>query len=218
MHRAEAAALMGEEARALNLTFGRRSRNMQATAYMHIIAKPKTKTGRGPARERLLKAAATVFGRDGLAGATTRGIAREAGVNEVTLFRLFGSKEKLLGAVVGQAFDVAQPVARPTLPKPAGNLRTDLANFARTYDSMLTENLPLIRALIGEIHHHREQAKKVANGIFRPLREEIIARLKEMPRGESLRADMPPAAAVDLLGGMILAGVLRRNSANCPKE
>ena len=56
---------------------------------------------RPPARQLLLSAAARVFARDGLAGATTRAISREAGVNEVTLFRTFGTKEHLITAVVG---------------------------------------------------------------------------------------------------------------------
>jgi AcrR family transcriptional regulator len=182
------------------------------------MRKVKLKPTGPPAKERLLKAAATVFGRDGLTGATTRAIAREAGVNEVTLFRQFGSKEKLLAAVVGKTFDARQPVVRPDLPDATGILRVDLGNYARTYEAILTENLPLIRSLIGEIHRRRSQRKMVANGIFRPLREEIIGRLKLLKSGESLRAGISPAAAVDLLSGMILAGVLRRTSPNCPKE
>lgn len=47
-------------------------------------------------RDRILDAARRVFAQFGSAGATTRRIAEEAGVNEVTLFRHFGSKETLL--------------------------------------------------------------------------------------------------------------------------
>ena len=47
-------------------------------------------------RERILDAARKVFAEHGSTGATTRRIAEEAGVNEVTLFRQFGSKENLL--------------------------------------------------------------------------------------------------------------------------
>src|SRR3712207_8279628 len=46
-------------------------------------------------RERILEAAARVYAQYGFRGATTRLIAQEAGVNEVTLFRLFGSKAQL---------------------------------------------------------------------------------------------------------------------------
>ena len=51
-------------------------------------------------RNRILGAAATVYAQYGFRGATTRLIAAEAGVNEVTLFRTFGSKAQLLQAML----------------------------------------------------------------------------------------------------------------------
>ena len=51
-------------------------------------------------RERILEAAGRVYSKHGFRGATTRLIAAEAGVNEVTLFRTFGSKGALLEAVL----------------------------------------------------------------------------------------------------------------------
>jgi AcrR family transcriptional regulator len=51
-------------------------------------------------RERLLEAAARVYARFGYAGTTTRRVAEEAGLNEVTLFRHFGTKERLLAEAV----------------------------------------------------------------------------------------------------------------------
>ncbi len=47
-------------------------------------------------KNRILAAAARVYSQYGFRGATTRLIATEAGVNEVTLFRTFGSKAELL--------------------------------------------------------------------------------------------------------------------------
>jgi AcrR family transcriptional regulator len=47
-------------------------------------------------REQLLQAALRVYAVAGVRGATTRRIAHEAGVNEVTLLRHFGSKDTLL--------------------------------------------------------------------------------------------------------------------------
>jgi AcrR family transcriptional regulator len=41
-----------------------------------------------------------VFSRDGFQGATTREIAQQAGVNEVTIFRHFHTREELLGATL----------------------------------------------------------------------------------------------------------------------
>src|ERR1051325_9879620 len=51
-------------------------------------------------RSRILGAAARVYAKYGFRGATTRLIATEAGVNEVTRFRTFGSKAQLLQAML----------------------------------------------------------------------------------------------------------------------
>ncbi|HWF18916.1 MAG TPA: TetR/AcrR family transcriptional regulator, partial [Verrucomicrobiae bacterium] len=160
----------------------------------------KQSTPRGsPAKQRLLDAAATVFARDGLDGATTRAIAQEARVNEVTLFRLFRSKENLISAVVGRTFDAPKAAPKISLPSETGNLRKDLFNFARLYESILTENLPLIRTLIGEIHRHGCHERKVADGIFRPLWTELIARFTRAQEQGKLRADVSPVITADLL-------------------
>ncbi len=51
-------------------------------------------------KERLLEAAYRCFSEKGYLGATTREISRSAGVSEVTLFRIFGSKRKLFWEVL----------------------------------------------------------------------------------------------------------------------
>lgn len=50
-------------------------------------------------RESILKAAADLFGERGYKGTTTRAIAERAGVNEITIFRRFGSKKGILPAL-----------------------------------------------------------------------------------------------------------------------
>ena len=52
--------------------------------------------GQSDSRDRIIRAAVDVFAEAGYRGATTRRIAQQAGVNEVTLFRHFGSKEELI--------------------------------------------------------------------------------------------------------------------------
>ncbi|HGY10053.1 MAG TPA: TetR/AcrR family transcriptional regulator, partial [Oceanithermus profundus] len=53
--------------------------------------------------ERLLEAALELLAERGYRGATTRAIAERAGVAEVTLFRRFGSKARLLAEAVRRA-------------------------------------------------------------------------------------------------------------------
>ncbi len=161
-------------------------------------------------RQRLLAAAARVYGRAGLNGATTRAIAVEAGVNEVTLFRHFQTKERLLAAVVGENFGTT-PAAQPPLPAPTGELRADVLALARHYEALFTENLPLIRAMLGEIQHHgREHEKHVVSGVFRPVKEALIARLDAARASGELRSEFSGELLSDLFSGMIFTEVLRR--------
>ena len=48
-----------------------------------------------PTKEKILDATIALVSQKGYLGATTREIARGAGVTELTLFRHFGTKEKL---------------------------------------------------------------------------------------------------------------------------
>ncbi|MBA3969301.1 MAG: TetR/AcrR family transcriptional regulator [Gemmatimonadetes bacterium] len=67
--------------------------------------------------EAILEAAVRVFAEVGSRGATTRRIAEEAGVNEVTLFRHFGSKETMLTEPlewVAQRVEIAALPAEPS--------------------------------------------------------------------------------------------------------
>src|SRR5438132_9595373 len=100
-------------------------------------------------RERLLNAAARTFARDGLRGATTREIAREAGVNEVTLFRHFKSKEQLLRAVLqrGLASEVA---LMDRLSSWKENLRESMEKYGRHYYSHMEKKKGIARAFLAE--------------------------------------------------------------------
>ena len=57
-------------------------------------------------KEILLDAALEIFSEKGFNGATTRTIAKKAGVNEVTLFRHFGTKDSLFDAVIERDLNI----------------------------------------------------------------------------------------------------------------
>ena len=172
---------------------------------------PRASRRRPPARQLLLSAAARVFARDGLEGATTRAISREAGVNEVTLFRHFGTKEHLLEAVVGRAFG-----DRPASSQ-AATLKADLESFAARYEALLMENLELIRAMIGEIHRHAVCQNQALQGIFLPMREALTRRITGAIRTGEVRAGTNPQLAADLFAGTIFSAVLRRATLKRPQ-
>jgi AcrR family transcriptional regulator len=170
----------------------------------------RLKQGTVKTRDRLLKAAIEVFSTEGFVGATTREIARIAGVNEVTLFRYFPSKEQLLGAVA-QHITALKSEALAHQEEWTQDLRRDLLHYATLHDKMLEEYEALIRMFIGEAQRHPQEALQVLQQSFLPLREQLIAYLRNCIERGSVRPDVDLPLAVDQFTGMLLAGMVRRH-------
>src|SRR5665213_4336942 len=64
-----------------------------------MLAPQRAHAGVEETRARILAATREIFERNGTRGTTTREVAERAGVNEATLFRHFGSKAALIGAM-----------------------------------------------------------------------------------------------------------------------
>jgi AcrR family transcriptional regulator len=154
---------------------------------------------------RILDAAVEVFSREGLA-ASTREIARVAGVNEATLFRQFESKDHLLTAVTRQVVDL-QLRALARVDFEDFNLRRDLTRLAKAYRRATTKYQAFIRTMMAQPAHPK-LAQQIMREVIEPLRAKYIAYLAEgQRRGLVRRIDLAPA--VDAFTGMIFAGVLR---------
>jgi AcrR family transcriptional regulator len=71
-----------------------------------MVTAKKAEGVKGPSRvaRKLLDAAMVCFAADGYHGGTTKAICKRAGCTEGSLFRLFGSKDKLFEAVLSKAF------------------------------------------------------------------------------------------------------------------
>src|SRR5512146_715544 len=112
-------------------------------------------------RERILEAARRVYAKHGFRGATTRLIAIEAGVNEVTLFRTFGSKAALFEALM------AHHVARspiPSLPDVPADPEREMTEWVAAVLGHMRENRSLIRTSFGEMEDRPEAAVSMCEG------------------------------------------------------
>lgn len=177
------------------------------------------KTARSPSltRVRLIEAATQVFALWGVQGATTREIARVAGVNEVTLFRHFASKEQLLKAVIENVLALqTEALAHPEAW--TNDLYTDLKHYAQLYNAMLEAQEDLIRTFIGEAKRHPEAARRVMQEAVKPLREKLVAYLESGQERGTVRPDIDPVPAIDMFTGMLLGGMLRRSAALQPQS
>ena len=112
-------------------------------------------------RDRILDAAKRVYEQHGFRGATTRLIAIEAGVNEVTLFRTFGSKAALFEALM-QNHVSQSPI--PALPDNPQNPERDLTDWVATVLGHMRDNRALIRTSFGEIEERPEAAVCMCEG------------------------------------------------------
>jgi AcrR family transcriptional regulator len=106
-------------------------------------------------RNRILAAAARVYAQYGFRGATTRLIAAEAGVNEVTLFRTFGSKAELLQAMLQSQ---VTSTAAPTLPDDIGDPQGAIVAWCDKLLDYLRGHAHIIRKTIAEADERPDAA------------------------------------------------------------
>lgn len=112
-------------------------------------------------RDRILDAAKKVYAQHGFRGATTRLIAIEAGVNEVTLFRTFGSKAALFEALM-QDHVAQSPI--PELPDNPVDPEREMTDWVASVLGHMRENRALIRTSFGEIEERPEAAVCMCEG------------------------------------------------------
>jgi AcrR family transcriptional regulator len=112
-------------------------------------------------RDRILEAAARVYAQYGFRGATTRLIAQEASVNEVTLFRLFGSKAQLFDELLHKQLHASNV---PVLPKEPGDPEVELIEWCAVLLAQMRASRSFLRKMIGETEERPEAARSACIG------------------------------------------------------
>jgi AcrR family transcriptional regulator len=159
-------------------------------------------------RESLLEAALQTFSEVGLRGATTRKIAQAAGVNEVTLFRHFRSKDELIQAALAQ---FADRIAPTTLPATPVDPRAELVAWCRVQHRELHKRRALIRKAMGE---HEEHPGHCARGMQASVRlaHELAAYLLRLKQVGLASGDWDERAATNMLMGAIFTDAMGRDT------
>lgn len=157
-------------------------------------------------REALLRAAIKVFAETGTRGATTRRIAQEANVNEVTLFRHFKSKEDLLRAAV-QFF--ASQATTQTLPDHPQDPRAELVHWCRGHHRELHKVRALVRRTMGEFEEHPDNCAQSMQASVR-IADELVSYLGRLKRAGFTSGEWDARAAAAMLMGAIFSDALGR--------
>ena len=158
-------------------------------------------------KKRVMAAALKVFTARGMA-ATTKEIALEAGVNEVTLFRQFENKQNLVAAVTLEMLrHQAESLARIDLKNP--DLRRDVTRIAKAYDRSVSRHMGFIRALISR-QAKPELGEKIGSEAIDSFRSRFREYL-ELAQRRGLVREIDFSMAIDAFIGMLFIGALRRD-------
>lgn len=148
-------------------------------------------------RGRIIQAASDLFANKGYAGTTTRAIAETAGVNEVTLFRHFGSKENLAREIMNQFGGMT--VAENMENLLSGNYREDLLMVGRMMLTVMTDKNDAMRMAICEAGHFPEFRDVVAENP-RQLRQMLARYFQSLMENKKILPGHPELLAQAFLG------------------
>lgn len=144
-------------------------------------------------RDKILNAAIDLFSQNGFKGVTTKQIAAAASVNEVTLFRQFGSKQKIFEEVM-EAFYFESEFKKVFEEEIVWDLEQDLACISKIYYEHMKKNKKLILTGIKESigsntteYPHEKFPKKIKEVLIEYF-EEMQRRGKMIKESSELQA------------------------------
>ena len=157
-------------------------------------------------RDQLLEAAVRVYAEAGYRGATTRRIAFEAGVNEITLFRHFGSKDALIREAVARS----QRGSSITLPETPVNPLRELCDYSRAHLAEMRTRRALIRTCMGEFEEHPDVIAPENSPVAQAAKalRRYLARLREVGLAT---ASFDEDVAATMLMGVLFADAMGRD-------
>jgi AcrR family transcriptional regulator len=157
-------------------------------------------------RDEILAAAAHVFAQHGFRGSTTRRIADTAGVNEITLFRQFGSKEEL----IRQAMQYCSHVVSFTpLPDVAVDPENELTAWSESFIRYLRLQSSMIRKTMSEIEE-RPEMSEMASSVPRKASADLCQYLTALKRQGWIAEKFDAKTAAAMLMGSIFADAVGR--------
>lgn len=159
-------------------------------------------------RDKLLDAAVRLYAEAGFRGTTTRRIAQEAGVKEITLFRHFGSKAALLQEAINRPIEAVFGAA--PLPEVPGDVQGELLEWARHQLRGMRERRRLMRTCMAECEVFPEM--RPPEGSAPAQARESLCRYLERLREQSRAArDFDPGTAAAMLMGTLFADAMGRD-------
>ena len=145
-------------------------------------------------RQLLLESTLKLISEKGYLGATTREIALAAGVTELTLFRQFGSKEKLFEEMLKTYTFL--PKLKELLPELEGlSYEKALEMIATRFLLTLKERKSMIKIMYSEVTIYPEKIRAVYNGFVEEMRSTLAGFFESQQKRGVLKDSSPEMAA-----------------------
>jgi AcrR family transcriptional regulator len=158
-------------------------------------------------RDAILTAAAGVFAQHGFRGSTTRRIADAAGVNEITIFRQFGSKEALIRAAMQHLTESAGLVTLPEVPI---DPERELTEWSESFIQHLRLRSSIIRKSMSEIEERPEMCE-FASDVPRRASTDLCLYLTALKEQGRVTGKFEPKSAAAMLMGAIFGDAMGRD-------
>ncbi len=155
--------------------------------------------GKETTRERILEEGLRLFSKKGFLGATTKEIAREAGVAEITLFRHFRTKEALFEEIVSR-YSFLPALQNLLMEIKNMSYEEALTAIARKFLDTLYLRKDLIRIMQSEMHRYPEQMQKVHNQLIDQVIQTLASYFEDLQKKGILGKFNTYAAARAFLG------------------
>jgi AcrR family transcriptional regulator len=159
-------------------------------------------------REELLRAAARVYARHGYRGSTTRRIADEAGVNEITIFRQFGTKDTLIHEAIASC-GMGAPLAE--LPKVPVDPHRELQQWGATLRTHICASRLLMRRCMSERDEHPQLSASANRGPVRAATE-LQAYIGRLQQHGFIKGEVDAKAASAMFMGTIFSDAMGRDA------
>lgn len=155
----------------------------------------------------MLRAAARVYAQHGYRGSTTRRIADEAGVNEITIFRQFGTKDALIHEAIATCGGDEHAPSLPAIPV---DPVAELTGWAMKLRAHINNSRMLLRRCMSERDEHPQLIASANQGPVRAARD-LRAYLERLREHAIADAEFDARTAASMLMGSVFADAMGRD-------
>jgi AcrR family transcriptional regulator len=167
-------------------------------------------------QEKIVESAIQLFAEKGYANTSTAEIAKASGVSEGTIFKHYGTKDKLLLSVIlpfiSELFPyMAQELIKKTLPENTTTFEQFLRSLIKDRVEFVTENREVFQIVVKEIVYKDELKKELlpyALANIPPILKKVLEEFKERGELVDLPTDKILKNLVTFLGGFFVSRFL----------